>query len=62
MKRYTILREGFNNLKEPTLTVIIGNLTFKRAEWLVKILVQETGAYYRIEEDGEKLDGEFKRY
>ncbi len=62
MKRYIVLREGLNNLKEPTLTVIVGNSTFERAEWLVKILVQETSAYYRIQEDDGKLDGEFKRY
>ncbi|MBA7588472.1 hypothetical protein ES708_30530 [subsurface metagenome] len=54
MKRYGLVREGFNNLKEPTLTIIIGNLTLKEAEKIKWVLEQETANFYRIE-DNEKL-------
>ncbi|MBA7574529.1 hypothetical protein ES695_20560 [Candidatus Atribacteria bacterium 1244-E10-H5-B2] len=54
MKRYGLVREGFNNLKEPTLTIIIGNLILKEAEKIKWVLEQETANFYRIE-DNERL-------
>jgi hypothetical protein len=54
MKRYGLVKEGFNNLKEPTLTIITGNLTLKEAELLKWVLGIETSNVYKIE-DNEKL-------
>jgi len=55
MKKYGLVKEGYDsNLKESTLTVIIGNLTLKEAEKIKRILEQETSNVYKIE-DNEKL-------
>jgi len=54
MKRYGLVKEGYDNLKEPTLTVIIGNLTLKEAEKIKRVLEQETSNIYKIE-DNSKL-------
>ena len=35
MKRYSLFKEGYNNLHEPTLTNVIGNLTLKEAEKII---------------------------
>jgi len=55
MKRYGLVKEGYDsNLKESTLTVIIGNLTLKEAEEIKRVLEQETSNVYKIE-DNSKL-------
>lgn len=54
MKRYGLVKEGYDNLKEPTLTVVIGNLTLKEAETIKRVLEQETPNVYKIE-DNSKL-------
>ena len=55
MKRYGLVKEGYDsNLKESTLTVVIGNLTLKEAETIKRVLEQETSNVYKIE-DNSKL-------
>ena len=55
MKRYGLVKEGCDsNLKESTLTVVIGNLTLKEAETIKRVLEQETSNVYKIE-DNSKL-------
>ena len=55
MKRYGLIKEGYDsNLNEPTLTVVIGNLTLKEAEKIKRVLEQETSNVYKIE-DNSKL-------
>ena len=51
MKRYGLVKEGYDNLNEPTLTVVIGNLTLKEAEKIKRILEQETSNIYKIEDN-----------
>ena len=53
MKRYSLFREGYNNLHEHTLTNVIGNLTLKEAEIIKRVLKQETSNVYKIEDDSE---------
>jgi len=54
MKRYGLVKEGYDNLNEPTLTVVIGNLTLKEAETIKWVLEKETSNVYKIE-DNSKL-------
>jgi len=56
MKRYSLFKEGYNNLHEPILTNVIGNLTLKEAEIIKRVLEQETSNVYKIE-DNLKLKG-----
>jgi len=53
MKRYSLFKEGYNNLHEPTLTNVIGNLTLKEAEIIKRVLEQETSNVYKMEDDSE---------
>jgi len=53
MKRYSLFKEGYNNLHKPTLTGVIGNLTLKEAEKIKRVLEQETSNVYRMEDDSE---------
>ena len=54
MNRYSLFKEGYNNLHEPILTNVIGHLTLKEAEIIKRVLEQETSNVYKIE-DNSKL-------
>ena len=54
IKRYSLFKEGYNDLHEPTLTNVTGNLTLKEAEKLKRILEQETSNVYKIEDESEE--------
>ena len=58
MKRYGLVKEGYDsNLKESTLTVVIGNLTLKEAETIKRVLEQETSNVYKRQTTHKKIKG-----